>query len=106
MRIECRIEGHETEWIEYKPIRLKDRLAYQREVGEEEVWNVLKSVMERWKLTDADGKEVPFPDSGTKLDDVGELDEPMYAWLVGSFMEAIILGRSKAQSAPFSAESA
>ncbi len=105
MRIECTIEGHKGEWVEYKPIRLKDRLAYERATGEDEIWVILKSVMERWKITDADKKEVPFPDSETILDDIGELDEPMYAWLVGSFMQVVILGRSKAQSAPFSAKS-
>jgi len=102
IRIDCSVEGHEGEYVEYKPLRLKDRRRFMESVGEENIWAAVRDCLVRWKLTDADGGAVADVAPDTTLDDLGELEEPMYSWLVGSFTECIIEGRRRAQSSPFS----
>jgi hypothetical protein len=102
IRIDCTIEGHEGEFVEYKPLRLKDRRKFTNSVGEEGIWDAVRSCLVRWKITDADGKEVPDITPDLKLDQLGELEDPMYSWVIGSFTECIIEGRRRAQSVPSS----
>jgi len=101
IRIDCDLEGHEGEWVEYKPLRLKDRRRFTEATGEQAIWHAVRDCLERWSIIDADGEAVPGITPGMELDDLGELEEPMYAWLIGSFTECILEGRRRAQSAPF-----
>lgn len=102
IRIDCDLEGHDNEFVEYKPLRLKDRRRFTESVGEENIWAAVRDCMTRWSITDADGNAVLDITPDMTLDDLGELEEPMYSWLIGSFTMCIIEGRARAQSVPFS----
>ena len=54
---------------------------------------------------DMDGKELPQPTGLMKAEELGELQEAMYSWLIGSFWEAILVGRRQAQAPPSSEQS-
>lgn len=105
IRIDCDLEGHEGEWVEYKPLRLKDRRRFTEGIGEHAIWKSVRDCLNRWCITDADGESVPDITPDMELDDIGELDEPVYAWIVGSFTDCILEGRRRAQSPPSSAPS-
>ena len=105
LRIDCTIVGHTDEWVEYRPIRYKDRLRFQEAMGERPIWEAVRDCIVAWKLTDMDGKELPQPTGLMKAEELGELQEAMYSWLIGSFWEAILVGRRQAQAPPSSEQS-
>jgi hypothetical protein len=98
IRIECTVERNKGDWVEYKPLRLRDRLRFQNAVGEEAVWEAIRDCLMSWEIHDADGSEVPQLSGELTLDDLGDLSEPVYAWIVGSFTLAVVRGRQEAQS--------
>lgn len=102
IRIDCAIDGHDGEFVEYKPIRLKHRRAYFAGGTDDVIWPVICASMAHWNITDEDGLELPDVTADTKLEDLNEVSDPMIVWLIKSFVEALLEGRAQAKSAPFS----
>lgn len=105
IRIDCDIEGHDGEYVEYKPIRYKHRRRYFGSMGigaDKEIWASVRDCLNRWKVTDADGNQLPDVTPDMEIEALDEMSDPMASWLIGSFSEALIKGRSRAQTAPFS----
>lgn len=105
IRTDCTIVGHEKEWAEYRPLRFKDRLRFQNAIGEVEIWEAVRDCIVTWNIRDEDDNEVAQPSGIVNLEDLGELSEPMYAWLISTFSEVVIVGRQQAQSPPSSEQS-
>ena len=102
IRIDCTVEGHEGEWVEYRPIRLRERREYIESQGEDEIWATVRGGLSAWTITDEDGKPLPEITADTTLEELEEMSDLMLAWLISSFTRALEEGRLKALSTPFS----
>jgi hypothetical protein len=102
IRIDCAIDGHDGEFVEYKPIRLKHRRAYFAGESDDMIWPALCASIAHWNITDEDGLVLPEATADTKLEDLDEVSDPMILWIFRSFVEALVEGRATAQSVPFS----